>query len=88
MAEDGFKAPPIAGYTDQSEANKQLVNINKQMEERLLRIVDQQISSVDIDKRWTAIARTHFEEGFMALNRAVFKPQRISLQEDQKNASN
>lgn len=35
------------------------------------------------DPRWVAIARTHFQEGFMALNRAVFQPQRIGLPEDQ-----
>lgn len=34
------------------------------------------------DQRWIAIARTHFQEGFMALNRAVFQPQRIELPED------
>lgn len=34
------------------------------------------------DSRWIAIARGHFQEGFMALNRAVFQPQRIRLPED------
>lgn len=34
------------------------------------------------DPRWLAIARTHFQEGFMALNRAVFQPTRIKLPED------
>lgn len=34
------------------------------------------------DPRWLAIARTHIQEGFMALNRAVFQPQRIKLSED------
>lgn len=34
------------------------------------------------DQRWLAVARTHFQEGFMALNRAVFQPQRIKLPED------
>ena len=34
------------------------------------------------DKRWLAIAQTHFNEGFMALARAVFQPQRIKLPED------
>lgn len=34
------------------------------------------------DPRWLAVAKTHFEQGFMALNRAVFQPQRISLPED------
>lgn len=35
------------------------------------------------DPRWIAIARSHFEQGFMALNRAVFQPQRIKLPEDE-----
>ena len=35
------------------------------------------------DPRWFAIARTHFQEGFMALNRSVFQPQRIKLPEDE-----
>lgn len=38
------------------------------------------------DQRWIAVARTHFQEGFMALNRAVFQPQRIRLPEDDGNA--
>lgn len=28
----------------------------------------------NVDKRWVSIARTHFQQGFMALNRAVFQP--------------
>lgn len=39
------------------------------------------------DPRWLAIARTHFHEGFMALNRAVFQPQRIRLPEDEIEAA-
>ena len=35
-----------------------------------------------VDLRWLAITQTHFQEGFMALNRAVFQPQRISLPEN------
>lgn len=35
------------------------------------------------DPRWLAVAKTHFEQGFMALNRAVFQPTRISLPEDE-----
>lgn len=34
------------------------------------------------DQRWLAIARSHFEQGFMALNRSVFQPTRIKLSED------
>jgi hypothetical protein len=32
------------------------------------------------DQRWLSIARTMLEEGFMALNRAVFKPQRFDIE--------
>ena len=38
----------------------------------------------EIDQRWLAIARTHIEQGFMALNRAIFRPQRVELDEDDK----
>lgn len=36
----------------------------------------------EVDGRWLAIARTKFEEAYMALNRSVFQPQRIALPED------
>lgn len=45
--------------------------------------VDTILSAPVVDMRWVAIARTHFQEGFMALNRAVFQPQRIRLPEDE-----
>lgn len=38
--------------------------------------------SYSSDPRWLSIARPHFQEGFMALNRAVFQPGRIKLPED------
>jgi hypothetical protein len=37
---------------------------------RLLDVVGQ----ADVDQRWLAIARTHFQEGLMAAVRAVTKP--------------
>lgn len=74
------KGLPVAGYVAQSDRNVQLVNTNKQMEERLLRHIE---IWQGLDPRWLAVARTHFEQGFMALNRAVFQPTRISLPEDE-----
>lgn len=77
---------PVHGYQPQSDAKVALVNEFKQDEERLLRKIEAAlgagVNSPDLDGRWAAIARTHFQEGFMALNRAVFQPQRISLPED------
>lgn len=88
---------PVHGYQPQSDDKVALVNRFKEMEERLLRELDA-LKPVDVhgnglsphaverlspyDQRWTAIARTHFQEGFMALNRAVFQPARIKLPED------
>jgi hypothetical protein len=42
--------------------------------ESMLRVlaVDEELR---VDPRWTAIARTHFQEGLMALRRAVTKPE-------------
>ena len=74
---------PVAGYRPQSEGAVDLVNQNKMMEERLLRRLDYlKEGFTDIDQRWLAIARTHIEEGFMAMNRAIFKPARVSFGED------
>ena len=74
---------PVAGYTKQPDTNVGIVNENKQIEERLLRRIDAFASAgATFDGRWLAIAKTHFEEGFMALNRSVFKPTRVDLPED------
>lgn len=76
---------PVAGYRPQSDEAVEQVNHFKQVEERLLRELDtMQDSSGDprFDLRWLAIARSHFEQGFMALNRAVFRPERVRLPGD------
>ena len=70
---------PVAGYRPQDEGAISLVNINKKFEEGVLRILDSLANNPDIDKRWLSIGRTQIEQGFMAVNRAIFKPGRISL---------
>jgi hypothetical protein len=40
------------------------------------------MKALNVDQRWLAIGRTHIEEAFMAINRAVFQPQRVKLPED------
>ena len=69
---------PVAGYRAQSEKAVALVNAFKVAEEKLLRILDDLAKSAEIDKRWLAIGRTNIEQGFMAINRAVFRPDRVS----------
>ena len=67
----------------QSEANLALVTENKHIEERVLRRIDQLAHRQHLfDPRWLAAARTHIEQGFMAMNRAIMQPKRVTLPED------
>lgn len=68
---------PVAGYTAQSDDIIKTVNENKQLEETVLKQLDALKARTDVDQRWLAIGRTHVEEAFMAINRALFKPQRL-----------
>lgn len=83
--DEGFKAPPIPGYQDVSAQKQALVSQNKLVEEEVLRLLDVLKTKAEIDQRWLAIGRTHIEEGFMAVNRAIFQPQRVSLPSDVNN---
>jgi hypothetical protein len=72
--------PAIKGYRPLQPEMIELANKNKLIEELVLRQLDQHLrahDSQEIDQRWVALARTHLQMGFMALNRAVFKPARI-----------
>lgn len=75
---------PVAGYKKQSDENVQLVNSFKQDEERLLRKLDALVLSegpVTVNTRWLSIGRTHLEQAFMAINRSIFRPDRVELPE-------
>ncbi|KYK44574.1 hypothetical protein A1D31_14350 [Bradyrhizobium liaoningense] len=70
---------PVAGYQPQSDANVSAVNVNKRLEEEILRRIDTLEQTPGIDRRWLNIGKTHLEQAFMALNRAIFQPSRINL---------
>lgn len=75
---------PVAGYRAQPQENVDLVNENKRLEEAVLRQIDKHVrnhGSKDIDQRMVALARTKTQEAFMWLNRAVFQPSRIDLED-------
>ena len=74
---------PVSGYKPQNTAKVDLVNANKAAEERVLRILDALKSDPEVDQRWLAIGRTSIEQGFMAVNRAIFQPGRVTLEGDQ-----
>jgi hypothetical protein len=69
---------PVSGYTTQPQSAVDLVNSNKELEEIVLRRLDA-LAQQGVDGRWLAIGRTHIEEAFMAINRSIFKPQRVKL---------
>ena len=74
---------PVAGYQPQTAAAVALVNGNKAIEEEILRVMDEMQVHSDFDKRWLAIdAAGMIVKGFLALNRAVFRPGRVRLPQD------
>lgn len=72
---------PIKGYSAISTKSADSVNINKQLEEQLLQRIEFLGSDEElaVDQRCLAIAKTELQTAFMWLNRAIFKPQRITL---------
>lgn len=73
------RALPVHGYKPQSQATVDLVNANKKQEELALQQLDELAKLEFIDKRWLAIGRTHLEQAWMAINRSIFKPERVKL---------
>lgn len=76
------KGLPVAGYRSQSDNAVECVNWNKKVEETVLRMIDVYAKDKAIDQRWLAIGRSHIEIGFMAINRSIFRPERIKLEGD------
>lgn len=73
---------PVSGYRPQTADAVAVVNENKRMEEMVLRQLDFLENVEPTDRRWLAIGRTAIEQGFMAVNRSIFKPARIALPGD------
>lgn len=74
-----FESLPVEGYRPQTSTSIDLVNQNKREEERILRRLDLLAETKMVDPRWLAIGRTHLELAWMAINRAIFKPERVKL---------
>lgn len=66
----------ITGYRKHTQQEVDVVNSTKAFENDLGRWIKQLQNDLEgVDGRWVSIARTHFQQGFMALNRAVFQPE-------------
>ena len=70
-------SPPIAGYRQLAPGDIHLANQNKQIEELILRQIEKVAKTEGVDHRFVAVAKTHIQEGFMSLNRAIFQPGRL-----------
>jgi hypothetical protein len=71
---------PVKGYVDQPASSVDLVNDNKVLEERCLRAVEA-AKAAGADHRMVALAFTGIQESFMWLNRSIFRPARIELED-------
>jgi hypothetical protein len=87
MSDDVKNLKPlnVSGYTPQTQSAVDLVNKNKEVEERVLRRLDElgELPHGVVDPRMYALARTGIQEAFMWLNRSIFKPTRVRLPEDE-----
>lgn len=88
MSNGEQKGLDVKGYKSHQPAEAiDRVNANKEIEERVLRILDEYQGHMNVDQRWLAMGRTHIEQGFMFVNRAIFQPNRVELPEDKTNGS-
>lgn len=69
-----MKSADIKGYRDLSQEEVNLVNFIKDAEVQVGKLWQLVAKNPDVDRRWLAIAKTHFQEGFTALVRAVTRP--------------
>lgn len=80
---------PVDGYRPQTRQAVSLVNHFKHVEEEILRTLDSMSrpgagnDPARFDQRWLAIGRTHLEQAFMAINRSVFRPERLTFSDDE-----
>lgn len=83
MPEKTHPGLPVEGYRPQPASAVELVNHMKVKEEQLLRELDDMAKNLNINQRWLAIGRTGIEQAFMAINRSVFQPGRVTLPGDE-----
>lgn len=77
------KGLDVAGYKPTQPAEAiDAVNVNKHIEEMILRDIEKLLAGGEgvpkADPRWLAVAKTGFEQAFMAYNRAIFQPGRVA----------
>lgn len=79
MSENEIPYTPVAGYRELNREELADMNAAKHMEAEVLMLILRLHRNTEYDSRWSAIARTHIEQGFMALNRAIARPDPVKL---------
>lgn len=76
--------PAVLGERRPAPIAVQTVNAVKELEEHVLRLLEEigEDGELAADKRWLATGRTQIELGFMAVNRSVFKPERVTIADE------
>lgn len=64
----------IKGYRELNETEIAVMNAIKETAVVVGELIDK-VKEGDVDQRWLAIAKTNLQQGFMALTRAVAKPE-------------
>jgi hypothetical protein len=64
----------IKGYRELTEQDIEQINDMKDLEQVLLTCINAMSKVQEFDQRWVSIGRTHIEQGFMALVRAIARP--------------
>ena len=68
---------PITGYRELTDEEIALVNRAKEVGESVGAFLNK-LQERDLDPRWLSIAKTHMQQGFMALVRSITKPETFS----------
>lgn len=79
--------PPVKGYRDLSQAEVDAINSVKAAEADIAELWKQLADVYQVDTRWRAVARTHFEEGFSALVRSIARPDSPFSHSDPRSAN-
>jgi len=64
----------VRGYRSLTDGEVELVNSIKLLEELVAERWGAVGGKAEVNQRWMAVARTHFQEGFTALIRAITQP--------------
>jgi predicted MarR family transcription regulator len=71
----GTTGSTIQGHRALNEREIQMMNRIKDVSAKVGAIIESAELTETLDPRWVEIAKTHLQQGFMALSRAVAKPE-------------